>query len=174
MWADPGSDLAILLHRTDYAQSALFSRQVALWRFWSTLGLRPDCVLVHSAGELAVAYIAGIVSLSDACRLVATRGRTMQILVGQGSMATLEASVAEVEEVLQGIVVLEDNVSWFLYTRPFSSDYSYVPVIPTWEREERREAHCHTPFVLRDPSLPGLWERSLRARSPTFGSSVLR
>ncbi|MEU0539051.1 MupA/Atu3671 family FMN-dependent luciferase-like monooxygenase [Nocardia sp. NPDC005978] len=59
------------------AQPALFAVEVALARFFARVGITPACLLGHSLGEYAAATLSGVMSLEDACGVVAARARAM-------------------------------------------------------------------------------------------------
>jgi acyl transferase domain-containing protein len=106
MW---GSD-AELLQGTEFAQPALFVVEIALAALWRSFGVTPDVVMGHSVGEIAAACVAGVLSLPDAAKMVAARGRLMAGLPAGGVMVAVGASAAEVGPLLSdGVAIAAVN-----------------------------------------------------------------
>jgi acyl transferase domain-containing protein len=80
------------------AQPALWAVMVSLAAVWEAAGVIPDAVAGHSQGEIAAATVAGALSLDDAARVVAARGRLLSGLGGDGGMVSVMMPEAAVRE----------------------------------------------------------------------------
>ncbi|WP_161966666.1 type I polyketide synthase [Streptomyces hygroscopicus] len=84
--------------RSDVLQPVLFAVMVSLAAVWRSLGVEPEAVVGHSQGEVAAAYVCGALSLEDAAKVVAERGKAVRKLAGTGKMASVPLPVDRVRE----------------------------------------------------------------------------
>jgi acyl transferase domain-containing protein/NADPH:quinone reductase-like Zn-dependent oxidoreductase/short-subunit dehydrogenase/surfactin synthase thioesterase subunit/acyl carrier protein len=84
------------LDRVDVVQPVLWAVMVSLAALWRSFGVEPAAVVGHSQGEIAAACVAGALSLEDGARVVALRSQAAMDLVGEGGVASLALSEAEV------------------------------------------------------------------------------
>src|SRR5512145_58429 len=101
-----GLDLAALCFRgseeelrlTENTQPCIFTVSVAAWRVLEReTQVAPLCAAGHSLGEYSALVAAGALALSDAVRILRSRGRYMQdaVPVGRGAMAAVMGLSAE-------------------------------------------------------------------------------
>ncbi|MFD5201679.1 amino acid adenylation domain-containing protein, partial [Streptomyces sp. NPDC058375] len=110
---------------TEVAQPLLVASGVALARQLRTWGVEPDAVAGHSVGEITAACVSGALTLREAVRFAAERGRLMGAFTEAGAMIAVRggedavaAAVAESEGTLAvaayngpGLQVLSGSVS---------------------------------------------------------------
>ncbi len=92
LWQLVSEGPAEKLNQTHFTQPALLTSSVALWRVWLSISeVKPDVMAGHSLGEYSALVCAGVVSLSDAVKLVKKRGELMQASVpaGTGGMSAV-------------------------------------------------------------------------------------
>lgn len=92
-----------LVNRTDYTQPALFAVEYALAQLMKSWGIVPDAVIGHSLGEIAAAYVADVMTLEDAMRLVIARGTLMHRVPSGGAMVAIFADQSAVRTLIDKI-----------------------------------------------------------------------
>ena len=85
------------LYNTVWAQPAIYAIECAIAELWASLGVRPEVVMGHSAGEFAAAHIAGVFSLEDGLQIMMRRSELLSSLPEAGAMAAIFAPVSEVK-----------------------------------------------------------------------------
>ena len=91
-----GRDGAPDVSAVEVLQPTMFAVMVSLAALWRACGIEPSVVVGHSQGEIAAAHVAGGLSLDDAARVVALRGRVLASLSGKGGMLSIALGVDDV------------------------------------------------------------------------------
>ncbi|HEU4363085.1 MAG TPA: acyltransferase domain-containing protein, partial [Mycobacterium sp.] len=69
-------------------QPALFTEMAALAAMWRSFGVTPEATVGHSQGEIAAAYLSGVIPLTDAVQVIGIRaGAADEFASGQYAMA---------------------------------------------------------------------------------------
>lgn len=87
---------------TEVAQPLLVASGIALARQLREWGVEPDAVAGHSVGEIAAASVGGVLTLRDAVRFAAERGRLMGAFTEPGAMIAVRGDEEAVAAVVAG------------------------------------------------------------------------
>ena len=111
--------LEILCHALDqpaYDQPALFALEYALFLLWKSWGIEPAAVMGYGVGEYVAACVAGVFSLEDGLKLIAQRGRLMQVLPQDGEIEksngspVVETALGEFEQVAKEVTYSQPQI----------------------------------------------------------------
>ncbi|KAK3680667.1 polyketide synthase [Podospora appendiculata] len=91
-------------HSPTTTQLALVCTEMALAKYWESLGVKPDVVVGHSLGEYAALHVAGVLSAADTIFLVGQRAALLEkrCQVGTHKMLAVRASLEDVQTKAQG------------------------------------------------------------------------
>jgi len=155
--ADGDIETATLsLRQTIFTQSALFTIEYALAQLWQSWGVKPYAMIGHSIGEFVAACLAGVFSLEDGLKLVATRGRLMWELP-EGAMLSVRLPVEAVEKRLSGELAIAaiNSPSLCVVSGP-------TKAIATLQQELETEdvacRHLHTSHAFHSPMMDSIIE----------------
>ncbi|KFZ02364.1 hypothetical protein V500_00253 [Pseudogymnoascus sp. VKM F-4518 (FW-2643)] len=92
------------VHSPVVTQLALVCTEIALAKYWASLGVKPDVVLGHSLGEYAAMHIAGVITASDTIFMVGRRAQMLEekCKINSHSMMAVRASLQQIAEGLGG------------------------------------------------------------------------
>jgi acyl transferase domain-containing protein len=187
------------LDQTWLVQPVLFAVEYSLAQLWKSLGVEAKAMLGHSLGEYTAACLAGVMSLQEALRLLAIRGRLMQ-QAPPGAMLTVSLSSEAVQQFLtnevtvaainapdlcavaggiEGIVGLEHRlqVEGIACQRLRTSHAFHCPLVESVTRpflQELRKASLRAPRIPFISNLTGTWIRAEEACDPNYWMQQLR
>ncbi|WP_328853115.1 SDR family NAD(P)-dependent oxidoreductase [Micromonospora globbae] len=184
------------LTETRYTQPALFVVEYALARLWQDAGARPAAMIGHSIGEYVAATVAGVLTLPDALRVVAARGRLMQSLPAGAMLAVSLDEKTVAERLPEGLAVATVNGPGTCVVAGETEAVAAFAEVLKGKCKLLRTSHAfHSPMMepildeftalmasvtLRPPTVPflsnvtGTWITDAQATDPAYWAAHLR
>jgi acyl transferase domain-containing protein/acyl carrier protein len=159
-----------VLDQTAYAQPALFAIQVALTALWQSWGIQPTAVTGHSVGEITAAYVAGVLTMADAVKIIGERSRLMETVAGQGQMAAANLTPDAAERYLADYPLLALAAVNGPHSVVVSGDSAQLEdLLAVWQKEEIQTRRLPVNYAFHSPQiapLAGQLARSLAGIRP--------
>ncbi len=96
--------------RTEWTPPALYALQSGLAALWESVGVRPDAVFGHGAGELAAAGAAGVFGLEAGMRFACRRAALLDSLSADAAGAGAAAALSALEEAAAQLEVTQPSI----------------------------------------------------------------
>ncbi|KAI0694299.1 ketoacyl-synt-domain-containing protein [Cerioporus squamosus] len=160
--APSGSDILADPWPVAITLSALTMLQLALVDTLAAIGIHPDIVIGHSAGETAVLSASGAASKAASLELAIARGRALSLVEeAHGTMAALSASPEEARKIIEqvetevGSVVLDIGC----YNSPSAVTLSGL--------------ESHIDLAVAKANTAGIFARKLKTRAPVHCAELM-
>ena len=193
------SDKSFDINDTEFTQPLLFIVEYSMSQLLMSWGINPEAMVGHSIGEYVAACLSGVLSLEDALKLVAFRGKLIQSLE-KGAMLSLNLSEAEVQPYLiDGVSLAAINSDSLTVLSGSFSNISKVEDLLNGKGINYRKLHTSHAFhsemmdsiisefeeevskvKLNIPAIPylsnvtGTWIKDYEATDPKYYSNHLR
>ena len=108
---EPKDNEKDLIQDTKIAQTLIFVIQVCLAEMLKSEGVTPRAVAGHSMGEIAASYVAGLLSLDEAVKVICVRSMLQDRTRGMGKMAAVSVSEESFNAVKQELGITDVDVA---------------------------------------------------------------
>jgi acyl transferase domain-containing protein/acyl-CoA synthetase (AMP-forming)/AMP-acid ligase II/acyl carrier protein len=164
-------------------QPCIFSIQVALSKILINYGIKPEAVIGHSMGEISACFIAGILDLDSAVKIICERSKLMQENPDNGAMLFCEIDydkslkLIEHQENKVSIGICNNNNSVVLsgdknHLDKIQKDFDKEKIFNSWVKFNGA-AHSYKMEKLKQPLLEKIKDVNHTKSDITFYSSTI-
>ncbi|MFN8576326.1 MAG: AMP-binding protein [Candidatus Sericytochromatia bacterium] len=171
------------LDKIDIIQPCIFTIQVALSKLLISYGIKPQALIGHSMGEVSACFIAGILDLNSAIKIICERSCLMQENSNNGVMLFTEISYNQSLKLIENdldkvsIAICNNDNSVVLsgnknYLEELQKKFDKEKIFNSWVRFNGA-AHSYQMDSLKEPLLKKLGEIKHNNSDLVFYSSVI-
>lgn len=168
----PSQDIESQLAEPAAMMTSTFIISFALVKLLASWGIEPQAMIGHSLGEYVAATLAGVFSLEDALRVVATRGRLVE-QIPRGGMVAVQLPESELSAILPDSLAIAviNRPDMCVVSGPASEVAAFEKLLSaqgTWVRRLAISMAAHSPAV--EEILPEFREvlRNIRLNRPAI------